>query len=543
MHADHTNHSHSQHVEIALDLCIRAAATTSDMRFIRNTARRYINDPDIAEHLVKTAIAASNMAVASVQSAILDPEGTEDFELDAPRLAIEAYLAGHDPSGGADKITTTSPILALNWPTSMQYSCFRGLASLAEPVDGVPPKTSRATFDFVKRIARSEAEEAVFWAIATERLDDSLVTQAVPKLEALCTEANPKQAEGLMRQCGLHDAICKRTAALVAHRKLAQKWLNPELLFTNLLLSDDQRLALVKFITGIVEARLGCRPIALLCYGACGFGIRPKHMLRLLNAVDFGMQRIKVTDERFKLPKRPGLLSRVFGGRKSQPSLDAFDALAESSGLQGLYLRPFVVDGVPEEAPIGDNMLTETDLIHTLSKSTMLTALAGPGEEIERAAIPRFDLGIDAWQDLIAMRMVTSNFVLLRYHSTPGVRWEMKTVLRLIHPSLIIVLFSSVSGPDQTSAKENWLDFHSQFAHMIPSELPADLLSDCFLTFDRDWAPHLHPFKTAKQCRESLLDIISRYEDTDEMYMNLAADTKCQTELWNLFPAWYGHIS
>jgi hypothetical protein len=322
--------------------------------------------------------------------------------------------------------------------------------------------------------------------------------------------------------------------------------LNSQLFYTSNFLDNKQRSIQQWYIMGLVEGlEYGCTPLYLVAFGTCVFGINPDILAELVNSCskpshpDF-IEEENTTDTIEEIPHSPfaditiglgamlwiieimswfqdeNILQDIFNinlpltiripivfflglflmipGFKYKNSLirkpiskDGLDRVASYDTCQCLYLRPHLADG-----EINDTFesLIETELVSSFEEALNVIALAGPNEEIQCIGAGRFSHGDAPWQTIIGIFMLTTEIVLIRYHNTPGLLWEVETALKNIYPEKIILFFPK-NNHDNYVDNDLYKDFVDRFGGMLPISVPKRANKDSFLIFNNDWSAEL----------------------------------------------------
>ena len=196
--------------------------------------------------------------------------------------------------------------------------------------------------------------------------------------------------------------------------------------------------------------------------------------------------------------KRAGLDSRRRTAKESPPP--------EAPPV--LYLRSFE-DDATASAFRGD-LTEEENLVRALAHIGPVVAIGKPGEELPLAGASRFYVTDDRWQERVAELVGRARLVVIRTGLSPGLMWELRTVLKLSEPSRVLL-----AGDD---AKEiTRLISEVQAAHASPPfRLPfrrkklGSLLG--FVLFGAHWQPVFLPVRRAAAY------LLARQEHNSLMY-------------------------
>lgn len=167
-----------------------------------------------------------------------------------------------------------------------------------------------------------------------------------------------------------------------------------------------------------------------------------------------------------------------------------------------LFLRSFAEDGVNEaprsswvipglgltgrlmaEAIAAIGTRTEEERIEVLFAGLGPVIAAGfPGERVRHAGAARLELGQDHWMEAIEDLIVRSRLVIVRVGESPGLEWEVQTVVARVEPSQCLLYLTYREDRD-----ELWARFCESVEAHFPGGLPNDVGRAVFLTFSKNW--------------------------------------------------------
>lgn len=179
-----------------------------------------------------------------------------------------------------------------------------------------------------------------------------------------------------------------------------------------------------------------------------------------------------------------------------------------------LFLRPFEQDGVnyfprPGLTPssyaralltIAHGTQYEDALVYAFRDVGPLVAIGRPGDSLPQTGAARvyFDRGDeDGWRSRVKTLVAESRLVILQVGSSPGLAWEVETVLSTLRASPDRLALAV--PPPQVRSLRGWRRhrmrhaqyeaFRSRFSVLFPRGLPEALGPFQFLMFAADWTP------------------------------------------------------
>jgi len=120
-------------------------------------------------------------------------------------------------------------------------------------------------------------------------------------------------------------------------------------------------------------------------------------------------------------------------------------------------------------------------------------AITRPGEKSVSGAV-RLEVSDRHWKSVVKKLLKKAGFVVVRLGGTPGLTWEIKEVIRMIRPTVILL----ITPGNKQEYKMLCQHMTSFFPHGLPTRMPNSRL----LTFDERW--HATPLKPRANLIESL---------------------------------------
>ena len=102
-----------------------------------------------------------------------------------------------------------------------------------------------------------------------------------------------------------------------------------------------------------------------------------------------------------------------------------------------LYLRSFEDDATT--SAFKGALTEEENLVRALAHIGPVVAIGKPGEELPLAGASRFYVPDDCWQERVAELVGRARLVVIRTGLSPGLMWELRTVLKLSEPSRVLL--------------------------------------------------------------------------------------------------------
>lgn len=160
-------------------------------------------------------------------------------------------------------------------------------------------------------------------------------------------------------------------------------------------------------------------------------------------------------------------------------------------GVPVLYLRSF--DDDKAAAVFRGDLTEEEQLVRALTPIGPVIAIGKPGESLPLAGAHRLYVTDDRWQAEVASLMQRARLIVIRSGLTPGLAWELDTVLRLDTPSKLMLLADSRA--EIVHLLEQILKFNPAARTMV--DLPRLRLGSMlgFVVFDASWRARLLPLR------------------------------------------------
>ena len=185
------------------------------------------------------------------------------------------------------------------------------------------------------------------------------------------------------------------------------------------------------------------------------------------------------------------------GRRLALPVMPVNDAFDGATPAPILYLRSFAADAPAAKAPIaltGVYIPTVTTheerLVRVLKSIGPVIAIGRPEDLVPELGATRLYVPNGEWQPQVRQRLLQSQLVLLRCATTPGLVWEVQTVIAEKLPTQVILLIPAGSG---------YAKFVEQYGTLFPRGLPEwdgstkarGLDIQGLVSFDAEWTPRL----------------------------------------------------
>ncbi|GLZ47183.1 hypothetical protein Acsp06_33680 [Actinomycetospora sp. NBRC 106375] len=189
-------------------------------------------------------------------------------------------------------------------------------------------------------------------------------------------------------------------------------------------------------------------------------------------------------------------ISRGLRRAKQMRAPSAADVLATDDRPPVLYLRPFSNDGVVLSGHYFLFKTYEEHLVKALSDIGPVVAVGSPGENARTPEVgaARMYLRDDAWQERVGHLIRQSSLIVLHGGSSPGVLWELRSVLAQGRPERLIVCLpvDAAQTPKKLRhAEARYVDFVRSSWGIFPRPLPLFAGGCAFLYFLPDWTPQL----------------------------------------------------
>lgn len=183
-------------------------------------------------------------------------------------------------------------------------------------------------------------------------------------------------------------------------------------------------------------------------------------------------------------------IARLLYGRSAEH-------IVRGKGEFVLYLRPFGADILREEEErevvyfrllrLAQSVVpaetSEQVVVRTLRRSGPVVALQRPGEVLPGLGAARLRVGA-GWQDEIKHLIRRARLVVLVGAPSPGVHWELVTVLREVDPRRLLILLGF---------NKSWFDAQEfrqllETVHVVRPKVPLDIpYGVSVLAFDEQW--------------------------------------------------------
>jgi hypothetical protein len=181
--------------------------------------------------------------------------------------------------------------------------------------------------------------------------------------------------------------------------------------------------------------------------------------------------------------KRAGLDSRRRTAKEAPPP--------ESPPV--LYLRSFE-DDATASAFRGD-LTEEENLVRALAHIGPVVAIGKPGEELPLAGASRLYVTDDCWQERVVELVGLARLVVIRTGLSPGLMWELQTVLKLSEPSRVLLAADDAKEITRLISEVQAVHASPPFRLPFRRKKLGSLLG--FVLFESHWQPVFLPVKRA----------------------------------------------
>ena len=181
----------------------------------------------------------------------------------------------------------------------------------------------------------------------------------------------------------------------------------------------------------------------------------------------------------------PFVVGSIFwswGSRHLAPLAD--EVLASDARPPVLYLRSFANENFVVEA--------EQSLAEMFESVGPFVAIGAPGERLPPLGAARLYLEDDNWKSKVQELLNRAGFVLIYGGSTKGLGWEIGQVVRMAHPSKVVIMV-----PNSPETYESFRIIASNAADIFLPPFPGkDMLKYAstglagFISFDDNWGPY-----------------------------------------------------
>ena len=169
-----------------------------------------------------------------------------------------------------------------------------------------------------------------------------------------------------------------------------------------------------------------------------------------------------------------------------------------------LYLRSFALDQVPD---------AEQKVMRQLRHLGPVIAIGRPGEAIPPLGAARFYVDHTHWQAKVADIVKVAQLVVWATGTTEGLRWELNHLRQNLAPEkLVLWAHPHVLGLTGARAEAEWSRFLTMLGGIFPVPLPTELGDTRFITFDKDWLPHMLIVRGGDIHHEAAKFLLSRTE-------------------------------
>jgi hypothetical protein len=148
-----------------------------------------------------------------------------------------------------------------------------------------------------------------------------------------------------------------------------------------------------------------------------------------------------------------------------------------------LYLRSFLSDAKSPQLLGKPGNSFEEDLVTILARVGPVIAVGEPDEELPPLGATRKYFAGD-WHGEVQRLIRSASVVVLRAGLTPGLRWEVESVVHSLWPQRVLLAL-----PDGRDADDQYRAFARELGTMFPRSLPAERERASWIMFEDDWTP------------------------------------------------------
>ena len=179
---------------------------------------------------------------------------------------------------------------------------------------------------------------------------------------------------------------------------------------------------------------------------------------------------------------------RLHGIGRALAALPASRLLKNEAGRYVLYFRSFSDDLSAETTSIAESSLEER-LCQALNFIGPVMAIGKPGERLATPGAARLYVQDADWRQTALQLMTRARLVLIRMSDSPGLRWEISTVLDRVPPTNILIFFDRSY---RNEVRERlYRSLASSLRERGSQDLPETLGAAVFLCFAQSGASEL----------------------------------------------------